>query len=123
MLDLHFNILKELYNAEHRTMTRIVLENMFTGQIDEARSAIDILLSEKYLRYFVGSSSLKLTNKGIKEYQLELQRRNKDSELNAKDEKRYRSEKIKLTISVICNVVLGIIAIAEFILLCFGCTQ
>ncbi len=123
MLNLHFNILKALYAAEHHAMTRIDLENMFIGQIDEARSAIDILLSEKYLKYFVGPSSLKLTNKGMKEYQLELQRRNKDSEQNAKDEKRYRSEKIKLTISVICNVVLGIIAIAEFILLCFGWAQ
>ena len=123
MLDLHFNILKALYAAEHHAMNRTDLENVFTGQFDEVRYAIDILLSEKHLKYFVGPSSLKLTNKGIKEYQLELQRRNKDSKQNTKDEKRYRSEQIKLIISIACNVVLAIIAVAEFIILHFGCNQ
>ena len=75
MLDLEFKILEKLYAAEHHTMNRIALINDFEGQINEADDIVDILLKYKYLRIFNGTSSVKLTVKGIDEYLSEQQRR------------------------------------------------
>lgn len=79
MLDLEFKILEKLYAAEHHTMNRIALINDFKGQINEAEDIVDILLKYKYLRIFNGTSSIKLTVKGIDEYLSEQQRRNENA--------------------------------------------
>ena len=60
-------------------MNRIALINDFKGQVNEADDIVDILLKYEYLRIFNGTSSVKLTVKGMDEYLSEEQRRDENA--------------------------------------------
>ncbi len=117
MLDLQFKILEKLYAAEHHTMNRIALINDFEGQINEADDIVDILLKYKYLRIFNGTSSVKLTSKGIDEYLSEQQRRDdnakqaaaKDAEQLAQVVQSEKNKKQERRLNFIISIVSAIV--------------
>lgn len=121
MSDLKFSILENLYFAEHREMNKIKLQNKLIENFPapDVYQAFKDLHEDELIRAGLHDTTAYLTKQGRIVYESVKEERAQQR----KCEERYRSEKIKLTISVICNVVLGIIAIAEFILLCFGCAQ
>jgi hypothetical protein len=110
MSDLKFAILEKLYNADRQTLYIIELHSI--GNPKESKNATNELLKERLI-VSSDNTTVSITQKGISAYEAEKERRERE----ACDERRHSRSDKKETISFALNIILGAIAIVEFILL------
>ena len=123
MVDLKYNILNLIYSTPSRKES---LENIINSNFDTpiaTKRAIDELVSINLIKKLVNSHSYELTNHGINTFELSQEQKNIKEELaKAKAEAKERDRKnyIISLISLIVAIFGVIIALANFIFICFG---